>query len=302
MNKYEKLVGKSYGTPAPGKRVSVNTALAFSQRDLRMQKVKDYAYQQNGVNWDHFGYIKVVEYADGKLEVLDGQHRLQLVKDLLPEVKEVPAHVIPGTPEYAAKTFVTLNDTGITSLNADDKYWALCVAKDSKALMLKSVLEKTRYSIGKVNAKSRHRPLRFPNAQKAIGFSANAFIRSCEICDDVWPTGRISDQLISGMSKLLSIPEYEAIGDPNKKIGKDFVEWLRFVNGAIPSNVQKALEFGKHKNQGPWYNATAYGLCNAFMKRQRYEGKTHINIKVIKDIWERTDEAFSDEYHTMILY
>lgn len=301
MNKYEKLVGKSYGTPAPGNRVNVNTALAFSQRDLKMQKVKDYAFQQNGVNWDHFGYVKVVQYDNGKLEILDGQHRLQLVKDLLPEVREVPAHIIHGTPEYAAQTFVDLNDIGITPLSAEEKFWALVVAKESKALLLQNVLEKTRYSIGKVNAKEDHRPLRFPNAKKAIGFGASAFIRSCAICDEVWPKGRISDQLISGMSRLLSIPEYEDVGNPNRKIGRDFVQWLHFVNKAIPSNVQTALEFGKLQNKGPWYNATAWGLCSAFMKRQRYEGKPSINIKTMKDIWDKPIREMEDDTHSLIL-
>lgn len=296
QNTYEKYAGQSFGTPAPGNTISVHTPLAKSQRDLNETKVKEYLNQHEGINWDLFGYVKGMRFGDGREVIYDGQHRIFAVKKILPHIKEVPAHIVDGSPELAAKYFDAVNGGSSSNLNSEQKFFAKVEAGDEFAKEIETTIKKTKWSIGKVNAAKTHRPAKYANAVKAIGFGESAFLRSCDIIDQVFPEGP-ADNLLSGMSRLLSMDEYKELGNPNKAIGQRFVQWLINIKtiGATPKN----LEFKKYRNTGPWYDAIAYGLARHFFQTERSQGRSVPSIKTIKDVWEKPVKD-ADDFESLV--
>lgn len=297
MTKINDYVGVAYNTPAPGDRISVHTPLALSQRPLNITKVKEYVKHHQGVDWNLFGYVTAMRLKNGEMLLVDGQHRRELVKTYLPDVQEIPAHIIDGTPELSARYFYAMNGGSSSHLKSEEVFWAKLQAGDEFATSIADTLSKTQWSVGKVNTnKANTRSCKYANAVKSIGFSEDAFIRSTQIIDEVFPTGP-ADNLLSGMSRLLSIPQYAELGNPNKAIGKQFVQWLKNIKaiGASPKN----LEFKKYRNTGPWYDAVAYGLARHFFQSQRSIGRSVPSIRTIKDIWERP-MLMADDFESLV--
>ena len=93
--KVEKYIGHERGTWAPGDRIPVDIPLARCQRPYRARNVYKYIAEVQGLNRDLFGYAKAVRRrSDGQLALIDGQHRINLVKIISPQTKEVPAQII----------------------------------------------------------------------------------------------------------------------------------------------------------------------------------------------------------------
>jgi len=296
MNKIDDYVGVAYNTPAPGATVSVHTPLAISQRPLNQTKLKEYANKHKGVDWNLFGYVTAMRFENGKIVLVDGQHRTELVKILLPDVHEIPAHIMDGTPELAAKYFDAMNGGSSSNLKSEETFWAKLQAGDEFAKSIANTIQKTRWNVGKVNANPHHRDAKYANIVKAITFSESAFVRSSEIIDEVFPKGP-ADNLLSGMTRLLSIPEYADLGNPKKAIGKRFVQWLKDIKkiGASPKN----LEFKKYRNAGPWYDAVAYGLARHYFQTERSLGRTVPSINTIKEIWDKPRKD-ADDFESLV--
>jgi hypothetical protein len=296
MKYYEKFQGSVTGTPAPGLTVSINTPLAVSQRPLNETKIREYISKHQGINWDLFGYVKAMCFSSGKTVIYDGQHRIEIVKLICPHIEEVPAHIVQGTPELAAKYFWEENGGSKSNLSTSEQFWAKVQAKDEFALEIAKTISKTNFAVGKVNSVHANRQAKYANIVKAISFSEPAFLRSCQIIDEVFPDGP-ADNLLSGLSFLLSIPEYAELGNPKKAIGRHFVQWLHQLKavGANPKN----LEFKKYRNNGPWYNAVAYGLARHFFQARRSQGKQCPGIEIIHDIWNKPVEE-ADDFDSLV--
>jgi len=294
--KINDYIGCAYNTPALGERISVHTPLAVSQRELNTTKIKEYIMKHKGLDWNLFGYVTAMRFHNGKIVLVDGQHRVELVKTLLPDVLEVPAHLMDGTPELAARYFDAMNGGSSSTLKSEETFWAKLQAGDEFAISIADTIRKTRFSVGKVNADPKHRPAKYANIVKAIGFGESEFLRSAAIIDEVFPTGP-ADNLLSGMARLLSIDEYHELGDPNKAIGRRFVKWLKDIKkiGATPKN----LEFKKYRNAGPWYDAVAYGLARHYFQTERSLGRTVPSIKPIKDLWDKPVKD-ADDFESLV--
>lgn len=299
MSKIETLVGNSHGTPAPGARISVNTPLAPMQRNLNRKKVEEYAVKSNGVDWNLFGYATAVRFPDGRLEVINGQHRIDVVKQVLPDVKEVPAHIIDVTDaQYAAILFDYMNGGASAALKSEEQFFAKIHAGDKFSLNLERVLNKTKFSVGKVNSNGgTNREIKYANFVKCVKFGETAFLQAADIISTTWPSGRVSDNLLSGLSRLFGLDEYKDIGDPGTRIGRDFRSWIK----ALADNgiSQRQLEFRSLRNNGPWYDACAYGVARQFLKNQRRQNKASVKIETIKAIWEapaKEDDSDFDSF------
>lgn len=288
MKKLEQCIGVQYNTPAPGNRVSVNTPLAKSQRDLNDTKWQQHLMDEGGLDWDQFGYITVTELPNGKRVVTDGQHRLAKVKYCLPEVTEVPALIVKGDAKRAAHLFDRLNFEGVDPAKSKDLFHSKCVRGDEFALELRDILQKTHYHIGKVNRQEHTTEIKYANFLKAVKFGQTAFLQAAETIHRVWPRGRAVDNLLSGMSRLFSIEEYRDLGDTNTALGRHFRQWLLDLKrvGATP----KKLEFAVYRNNGPWYDAVAYGLARHFLSTQRGLGRRVPNIATMESIWKKPVE------------
>lgn len=288
-----KYIGISHGTPAPGDRIPVNIALAKFQRPKNKKKIVEYINKSKGVDWNLFGYATAVRYPDGTLELINGQHRIGVVKDTLPDVTEVPAHIIDvDDAQYAASLFYDMNGGASATLKSEEQFLARIYAGDKHALLLQSILEKTRFSIGDVNSKPGHRSIKYANFLKCVKFGSNEFLRASEIIDTKFPTGAVNDNLLSGMTRLFAIEHYKDLADKNKAIGEAFEKWIE--NHANNGVTQKDLEFRGFRNAGPWYDAAAYGLARFFLKTQRSKGKASVKLDVIRKIWESHNKDDSD--------
>lgn len=284
MKTIKKYVGASYGTPAPGDRISVNTPLAPFQRKKSDSKVTEYINKCKGVDWNLFGYATAVRYPDGKIELINGQHRIDIVRQVLPEITEVPAHIIDVTEmQYAASLFDNMNGAASQNLKSEEQFYAQIYAGNKQALMLQSVLLQTNFSVGQVNASATNRPIKYANFVKCIKFGSDEFLRAAKLIDTIWPRGVVSDNLLSGLTRLFSINEYAPLMDSSCSIGIAFENWL--TNHANNGVTQQELEFKKYRNAGPWYDATAYGLARHFLKARRSQGKTAMKVGVIEKIW-----------------
>lgn len=285
MKKLEQCIGVQYSTPAPGNTVSVDTPLAVSQRDLNETKWQQHLVDEGGLDWDQFGYITVTEFPNGKRVVTDGQHRLAKVKYCLPEVREVPALIVKGDAKRAAHLFDRLNFEGVDPAKSKDLFHSKCVRGDEFALQLKHLLEQTNFHIGKVNRQPHTTEIKYANFLKAVKFSETAFLRAAHTIDTVFPKSRAVDNLLSGMSRLFSIEEYQDLGNTERAVGKNFRQWLLDLKkvGATP----KKLEFAVYRNNGPWYDAVAYGLARHFLAQQRGLGRKVPNVQTMENIWNK---------------
>lgn len=294
MNKtIEKYVGSSYGQPAPGNTIPVNTPLAEMQRKLNRKKVEEYIVLSKGVDWNLFGYATAVRFPNGDLKVINGQHRIEVVKEVLPGVKEVPAHIINVTDaQYAAGLFDKMNGAASATLKSEEQFFARIHAGDTNANALKTVLEKTSFSVGQVNDLPGNRAIKYANFVKCVKFSEIAFLQAAKVIDEVWPDGPVDDNLLSGMARLFSLEPYTEVANPSRPIGGRFIEWLKSCKTVGIS--QKQLAFKSLRNAGPWYDAAAYGLARSFFKRERSENRPAPKVSYIKSIWEShaKDEEF----------
>jgi hypothetical protein len=177
-----------------------------------------------------------------------------------------------------------MNGGASAALKSEETFLANIHAGDKHALMLEEILKKTRFSVGAVNASINHRSIKFANFVKCVKMGETAFLRAATIIDTSWPTGSIDDNLLSGMTRLFVVPEYEDLMDTTKAVGRDFQTWIQ--NHANNGVTQKDLSFVKYRNAGPWYDSGAYGLARHFFKHQRSKNKVAMNLKYIKDVWE----------------
>lgn len=105
------------------------------QRELNMARVKRYS---SHFDWDIFG-VPLVSMRNGEYYVVDGQHRVELLKLL--GIEEVLCQIICGlTYEQEAEKFVKLNSErgGLTS---NQKFHGRVESKDAVALDIVRVLK-----------------------------------------------------------------------------------------------------------------------------------------------------------------
>jgi hypothetical protein len=277
--------GCEKGQMAPGARISVNTPLAPFQRRLNKTKVQEYINQHQGIDWNLFGYATAVRRPSGELLLINGQHRINAVLTILPEVKEVPAHVFDASDlEYAALMFSAMNGESSSQLKSEERFKSNCAAGQRDALELERVLGKTRFCIGEVNALPGHREIKFANFVKSVRFGEQCLLLAAELIDRHWPTGVVNDNLVSGISRFASIEAYSDLLDPKTKLRGHFDQWLGGL--AALGCQQHELTFRRYFNAGPNYDAVAYGLARHFFKSLRSRRLSAPKLEFIEDIWK----------------
>ena len=144
---------KVEGTPIQSAvMVSIDTPCVQAQRKVYTNKADSYIREVGVFDWNLFGAISCVKYPDGKLEVVDGGHRLYLVKKYLPDVKQVPAIILNGsskqwTVEQSAQLFHRLNGTCSKAVNNEEKFVAQVLGKEAGALELEKGLKQCKAKV-----------------------------------------------------------------------------------------------------------------------------------------------------------
>ena len=117
-------------------KVSELNVAPYQRDSLSMQKVKEYA---ENFDWDLFE-TPLISYRDGKYWIVDGQHRIEVLKLL--GIETVFCKVITGLSyETEADKFNKLN-TARRILNAGDKFNSRVEANNEDAVTIRDILEK----------------------------------------------------------------------------------------------------------------------------------------------------------------
>jgi len=294
--KLEQYIGVSRGSMAPGDRIPVDTEMDETQRDLQISQIWKYIEKSQGVDWNLFGYATAVRYTDGTLKLINGQHRIELVKYFLPDITEVPAHIInTDDPRYAARLFAGMNGTASRSLSSDQIFWAETIAEEPEALFLKEVLEKANLQCGKVNANKKRKKVKYANFKYAVGLGVDETIRAAELIDAAYSKYGMNDTLLSGMARLFSHSSYrDMLMDPEHQMYNDFENW--FVNILPQTHPITELGFRQYRNTHKWSDGVAYGLYQKFAYYQRHVNRYHYPIEPIKKVYEAGVKTKVDDY------
>jgi len=268
--------GQVRGTPATGLvRVSVNTPMDPSQRDFNPNDVIKYIEKSQGLDWNLFGYVTVVEDPrTGLRTMINGQHRTSIVRTLAPEVETVPAHIIStDDPQYAAKLFAYLNGVASRNVSREQLLWAEVLAGDPEALEMQRKLEYVGIACGRVNAGDDRRQISRACAEKCFKLGTDATKLAIALISQAYPNRKDFDNLLHGLVRLLTIPEYSGLSRSNTILGRMFAEWFTV-------ELRKFCLY-KESTQivtrtDPWQNAIAYGLYKKFYHWMDEQGRKNL--------------------------
>jgi len=272
---FKHLIGQVTGDKAPCLReVSVDTPMDPSQRDFNANDVIKYISKSQGLDWNLFGYVTVVENPKTKKQtMINGQHRTSIVKTLAPMVKTVPAHIIStDDPQYSAKLFAYLNGVASRNVSREQLLWAEVLAGDKDAIAIQQKLIYCDLACGKVNATTGRRQVSRATFEKCIKLGLDETRFSASLIRQGYPDRDEFDNLLYGMVRLLSIETYSRLMDPSKTLGKMFSHW--FVNEFSRNHTYKESTNVVTRTD-PWCNSIAYGIYKKFFDWMKREGKAH---------------------------
>ena len=282
----EKYIGEEWGNWAPGDRIPVDTPLAACQRPYKARNVYKYITEVKGLDRNLFGYATAVKRrSDGKLALINGQHRINLVKIISPATLEVPAQVIEvddaDFETYGSRLFQQSNGRVSKGLSNEELFKSSVLAQDPEALNIKSVIDQLGLSIGEVNASANNLPVVYAGFVKCLKLGEAETRRAVDLLKAGF--GSVADDPLHGLVFLLSQPEYADLGNPSVAVGKHFEQWL---TKAVPMfHGINDLKFKKYR-QGAWEKGIAYGLAQSFAKFQRNKNMAAPSITPIKKIWK----------------
>lgn len=269
------LIGQVVGSKAPClTEVSVNTPMDPSQRDFNATDVVKYISKSQGLDWNLFGYVTVVENPKtGDRTMINGQHRTSIVKTLAPIVKTVPAHIIStDDPQYAAKLFAYLNGVASRNVSREQLLWAEVLAGDKEAIATQQKLIYCDLACGKVNAGPKNKQVSRATFEKCIKFGLDETKFAAALIAQGYPERENFDNLLLGMVRLLSLKSYAGLMDPSKTLGTMFSKW--FVESFSQNHTYKeSTELVTRTD--PWFNSIAYGLYSKFWDWMKKKGKGH---------------------------
>ena len=282
----EQYIGHEWGNWAPGDRIPVDTPLSVCQRDYKKQNVYKYIAKVGGLDRNLFGYATAIRRkSDGKLALINGQHRIHLVKIVSPTTQEVPAQIIEVNDAdfdtYGSKLFHEFNGTVSKGLSNEEVFYAKVLAKDQDSLNVEKVLKLAGLSCGKVNARSGTYPVEYATFVKCLKLSEPMTIRATKLLVSGFKSS--NTDVLHGLVFLLSQPHYAELGDNKKAVGKHFEDWL--TNGVPMFHGINDLKFQDYR-QGAWQKGVAYGIAKAFAKNQRNKGLYAPTVAEIKSIYE----------------
>lgn len=293
--KLQKYIGRTIGQPNPMySQVPVDLNMAVVQRDLDKLQVEKWIETSSGLDWDQFENATTVIYPDGVEEFINGLHRTSLALSILPDLKTVPAHRIDlrhlsmeDAKIRAANLFARMNGVSSRQLNTEQLFWANVHGLDPVALHLKDVLERANLRCGKVNddGTNTRKKVKLANFEKCVKMGEKETIYAAMLIDTAYPKSGMNDNLLSGLTRLITIPEYSDLAHPETKLGSDFKEWFtRFV----PPMMQiSQLGFAQYRNTSRWYDGVAYGLYQMFRHNQDANNRRVPDLRTIEKIYRK---------------
>jgi hypothetical protein len=297
-----------FGAPPRGvmagyERVSVNAPMAIAQRPFHPKNVRKNIIKTKGqIDWNLFGVATAVRNKKtGETCIINGQHRISLIKTLDPSIKDVPAHIIEEDDEvYVAKLFGYMNGGASDAVTREERLWADIVAQDPQALNIERILVKCGLGCGIVNELdskgNRNIQVNVAGFEKCIAIGEDETIRALALIRKAYPQEKKNiDQQLLGLTTFLGIREYDKIMDPTTKLSQRFDEW--FIN-VVPQSLSfdKGLKFFANRNWAPsWEDAIAYGIAKKFRFWLGVRGFPQIGMTTLNDLKRRHSKKFEDE-------
>jgi len=292
----EKYKGHEYGKPATTAKdsmVPVDTTMHDVQRSFDTATATKTLLKHKGIDWNMFGYVTVVRKKNGEMKLLDGQHRCQMVKWMLPEQTHVPAHIIDvedvqfdnlTADEYSSFLFARRNGSASKRLTPEELLWAEIHCRDLDALRTARVLDMADLSCGQYNKHLNDYKVKRPIFERSYNYSIEGTVAAVNLIKEAFPMHKTIDgQILCGLARLFSIKKdgkfvYEDYMNENKLSGQAFKNW--FVNIIGRSGCgPKGLHYDNLKNNNAanaWEIAVAYGIAQQFansLMEDRYLAK-----------------------------
>lgn len=268
------LIGEVRGTKAPClQEVSVDTEMDNSQRDFNPNDVIRYISKSEGLDWNLFGYVTVVENpTTGKQTMINGQHRTSLVKTLAPQETTVPAHIIStGDPQYAAKLFAYLNGIVSRKVSPEQLLWAQILAGDDEAQEIQSQLQYCNLSCGKVNQGPNRREVSRATFVKCIKLGKEETRYAVDLIANAYPDRTEFDNLLHGLVRLLAYKDYRGLMG-TLTLGTSFRDW--FIK-TLPDSFSYKESTVILPRSEPWQHGIAYGIYGKFKSYMVRHNKGH---------------------------
>lgn len=173
------------------------------QREIRPRLVERIL---KGFSWAKFGALVLTRKADGRYNVVEGQHRWKAA-ELHPDVSQVPAVIVPhaGMADEAGN-FLAINRDRM-AVTSVEQYWAGLTAGDTEAAKISTVLQSAGCDV--VPSQGYYRP-HLTNSIGAVKrcierYGEEATRRALLVIREAWPTDAhaLRGTLITALSRII---------------------------------------------------------------------------------------------------
>lgn len=276
------------GTPVNTlEKVGIDTPSVRVQRRIYTSNATRYLKEIGEFDWGLFGAVTVAEYPNKHREIVDGGHRIWMVKEHLPGVEEVPAVVIPVADEQeAARLFYRFNGGAKKNVNGEEQFVAQVFGEEPAALLIEAGLKQAglrvvsnNQTVGKKNGHVT-KIGKFKDLYKKDPITS---IRAAQYIIDAFPhDNTMNTMLFMGVYELIRV--FNRLGVDFNKYEQTFVDWFGGVNR---DNSQSDLTFPELRKDNHYGISIAYGL---YQKWYRYMGNNDIHRpfakKEIEDLYK----------------
>lgn len=264
-----KYRGQVKGQPCSIEQLDIDSlTLNKTQRMLDQQHAWRCIKQAGGLDWHLFQPLNVVRKSTGQVEVIDGQHRLEILRMVMPEQKTAPCRVIETDDDReAARLFTQLNLKLIKRVKDTDLLWAEIIEGDRKALKIEKVLKDLGLRTGRVNQDQGTMSVDLPNFRRSLNWGEAETRRAVGLYQQAWPEEKqINGDVLTGMVRLLTFDHYRKDLAPGTMYGDDFDHWFVAVFQHLDVNRAK---YENYRNaRSGWYDGVAWGLLEDFTASQ----------------------------------
>ena len=279
----DKYRGQVKGQPCRIEELTI-AALTLNpcQRILDQQHAWQCVRRAGGLDWNLFQPLNVVRKSTGQLEVIDGQHRLEILRMVLPEQKTVQCRVIEtDSNQEAARLFTQLNLKLIKRVKDTDLLWAEIIEGDERALKTEKFLVDNELSTGRINQEQAKNTVDLPSLRRCLQWGVKETARAVALFRQAWPLERvINGDVLTGMVRLLTFDHYREDLAENTMYGEDFDRW--FVAVFQHLDVNRAKYENYRQARAGWFDGVAWGLLEDFTASQLRRLRGAPNNRVLK--------------------
>lgn len=300
FNKYQ---GKSRGSQGVAETVSIDIPNLQTNRRPNCTKLAKYIDRNGGFDWALFGMPIVARYPNGRMEIIDGGHRVTMLQLFLPDVTTFTACVVDVEDEARGKElFHNFNGTSSSTVSNECRFVNEVQANENVPLnkRIVRVLEATGVTVYEHDECYVTSSVTNPNWKinfKAIEWMVKkdipTAIQSLVLYTSVFKTkGSTPNSVVNQLAKALQqlFISYRQYFENEANVAK-FAEW--FEKKAESTTAQNMLyKHYSHDRMEQRHLGTAYGLMQDFRSTVENDPKkggiTVPEMAPIKNLYKKT--------------